>query len=562
MPTTTQDKPQSIQMTLVDYFMDSDTFTLAEATERVKEVNNTIKDPSIRARIYEGIDKGLFERVDKGVYTVTRKVNDKPISCMVINGDGRNLSDIPDNSIDAIITDHPYLDEKSHKGGNRNFTDTYDCFQYTEEDFKEKNRVMKKGCFLVEFIPEENANNFEYLYQLKKMAIKQGFQYYAKVPWVKEGFVANTGRKSTNVEEVMIFSKGKARELRIDAKKNKAEPGIEHFMSGTNGMLPTAFEVNPVPKNERIHQAEKPVMLLEQIIDFVSKEGEVILDQFAGSGVLGEAALNKGRNSILIEKDEKKFEKIKERLDAGGSLQKDMERNVGMEYKFEFLKEDNVNKRNIARVVACVSGNNVYEAMLNLDKDFDTMNRKCSWGFIEHHRKQGFTDLIITNTTLQKTEQEIKLENFQTVHYTQGDGTSIERKEARLMAQEKGLFYFDMRDGEGNAYSIEDYAVVDNIGYIIADFDILNGCDTFNGSRYEEADVIFNKYHMVCCTEKVMEEIASSKIDVKENGLQITARPKENNDLLHKKNNEPILNNSNIGKKADKIAKDTVKKER
>ncbi len=39
-----------------------------------------------------------------------------------------------DNSLDAIITDHPYQLNSSLKGGNRNFAD-YGLFKYTEKRF-------------------------------------------------------------------------------------------------------------------------------------------------------------------------------------------------------------------------------------------------------------------------------------------------------------------------------------------------------------------------------------------------------------------------------------------
>ena len=102
-------------------------------------------------------------------------------------------------------------------------------------------------------------------------------------------------------------------------------------MSGANGMLPTAFtfeedendiglpdafSIAPPGKKERIHQAEKPVELMEQILKFITLEEEVVLDQFAGSGVLGEAALNLNRNCILIESNEEMYQKIINRLTA------------------------------------------------------------------------------------------------------------------------------------------------------------------------------------------------------------------------------------------------------
>ena len=113
----------SLQISLLDYFKDSEQFSLKEAEQVTKDVlKMDVKNPSIRARIYEGIDKGLFVRLARGVY----KTSNTTCTCLLINGDGRDLSMIADNSIDAIITDHPY-DLSTNKGGNRNFTSTYSC---------------------------------------------------------------------------------------------------------------------------------------------------------------------------------------------------------------------------------------------------------------------------------------------------------------------------------------------------------------------------------------------------------------------------------------------------
>jgi site-specific DNA-methyltransferase (adenine-specific) len=46
----------------------------------------------------------------------------------------------------------------------------------------------------------------------------------------------------------------------------------------------------------------------------VTYEGEVVLDSFAGSGVVGEASLNKKRNCILIEILKENIIKINNRL--------------------------------------------------------------------------------------------------------------------------------------------------------------------------------------------------------------------------------------------------------
>lgn len=107
--TTMVKHQEGIQMNLFNYFIEADNFTLNEAKEAVfNYYKQDVKEPSIRARIYEGIDKGLFQRVSKGVYTVTKKdAQGKENTCLLINGDGRDLSMIANNSIDALVTDHP-----------------------------------------------------------------------------------------------------------------------------------------------------------------------------------------------------------------------------------------------------------------------------------------------------------------------------------------------------------------------------------------------------------------------------------------------------------------------
>ena len=288
----------SVAKMIAMLFMKAPSFGLKDAYGALPDV----PEHSIRARLHEGVEHGEFERLGRGIYAVAyKKSDDTDATCMLLQGDGRDLGFLPDESADCIVTDHPYEVSGQLKGGNRDFA-SYDLFQYSLEDMKAKYRVLKPGCFLVEFLPEESAENFEYVTRVKAMAMEAGFSYYAKVPWIKSGFVANTGRKSKNSEDLVFFTKGKPRAMRPDAKKDKAEPGVAHFMSGAAGMLPTAFEYAPPPKKSRIHQAEKPAGLLKAVLDYVTYAGELVIDQFAGSGSLGEAALDSGRDCILIEK--------------------------------------------------------------------------------------------------------------------------------------------------------------------------------------------------------------------------------------------------------------------
>jgi DNA modification methylase len=262
---------------------------------------------SVRARIYENLGKD-FRRIGRGVYVTIDS------TCVLVEGDGRTLDFLEDESVDCIITDHPWKDYDANCGGNRNFS-AYDCFEYDEKDFREKARVLKDGCFLCELIPAENASNFECLFRLKKTAESSGFLYYAKVPWIKGTFVSNTGRKSKNSEDIMIFSKGPARALRPDRQRGLNSGGNPvKFISGTAKMLPADFNVQAVPANLKVCPSQKPFQLFEQLLEYVTRPGEIVLDQFAGSGSVGIACQRTGRLAILIEKAKEQIEWIKKRL--------------------------------------------------------------------------------------------------------------------------------------------------------------------------------------------------------------------------------------------------------
>jgi site-specific DNA-methyltransferase (adenine-specific) len=63
------------------------------------------------------------------------------------------------------------------------------------------------------------------------------------------------------------------------------------------------LKIDVVPSGKKIHPTEKPVSLLQALIEFSSVPGETIVDPFGGSGSTAEAAVRSGRNFLTIEKD-------------------------------------------------------------------------------------------------------------------------------------------------------------------------------------------------------------------------------------------------------------------
>lgn len=266
------------------------------------------KESTIRGRVYrELIGKGVVTKEGRGLYSF-KGVNGE--EGLILNGDARKLDVIESESIDLIIADHPYPIQKgSNRNSNSSYIDT--TFEYTAEDFESKARVLKKGAFLVEFLPEMKETNIEYIMKVLTLAKKAGFNFYCKVPWfkaeIRDGRLidgsAFVGRKAV-MEEVYIFSKGTPRKLRV--RKQGESKRIE---SGAKSMLPAVFMESPVAPSRKVHQAQKPLKLLQKIIDSLSRETEVVLDQFAGSFVTFWASISLNRRAIAIEINEDFIEK-------------------------------------------------------------------------------------------------------------------------------------------------------------------------------------------------------------------------------------------------------------
>ncbi len=327
-------------------------------------VSDTVHD-SARAIIYRHED--TFKRVVKGVYMLKGEKS----TSLLIEGDGRALSEIEDGSIDgAIITDHPWEDKKAHRSGNQKGFAEYDTFRYTVEDFKQKYRVLKDGCFLVEFLPIMSSTNWEYIEEIMHMAKDAGFQFYTQCIWrnAPEGSV-NTGKTTKGVQQLLIFSKGKPRKL--------SRPGVNAYQ--TRNIL--NYEIEVLLKNsEKHHQAEKPVALYEYLIEQLTDENEVCLDQFSGSCNMLQAAVNKNRFAVCYELCHEFVIKAKERFECAAL------------YVPEFTKE---------------VGNTIYRKCIELARNgwngsMELVKEALPWVTDEHIdvclRNEAFTNLIYKNT--------------------------------------------------------------------------------------------------------------------------------------------------------------------
>lgn len=86
------------------------------------------------------------------------------------------------------------------------------------------------------------------------------------------------------------------------------------FIVTANVPYTDVWDFPTVGAYEGKHPCEKPLAMMEHIITASSKPGALVLDCFAGSGVVGEAARNFGRRAILCEVDQRWYRKITSRI--------------------------------------------------------------------------------------------------------------------------------------------------------------------------------------------------------------------------------------------------------
>lgn len=80
------------------------------------------------------------------------------------------------------------------------------------------------------------------------------------------------------------------------------------------------IHVDKVRPGTNIHPTEKPVELLDILLQYSTKPGQLVFDPYAGSGSTLLACKNSGRDAVGIEYKQSYFKDATERLREGGGL--------------------------------------------------------------------------------------------------------------------------------------------------------------------------------------------------------------------------------------------------
>jgi site-specific DNA-methyltransferase (adenine-specific) len=98
-------------------------------------------------------------------------------------------------------------------------------------------------------------------------------------------------------------------------------PGLVTPEKVEKGKLPTDVWwhtiVSPTGKEKTGYPTQKPIGILRRIIQASTKEGDLVMDFFAGSGTTGFVANELGRRFILVDQNPESIQVIKNRLPKG-----------------------------------------------------------------------------------------------------------------------------------------------------------------------------------------------------------------------------------------------------
>jgi len=230
---------------------------------------------------------------------------------MIIHGDCiEELKKIEDNSIDCIITSPPYWKGFAYEAY---FNSYAQYMRWSKKWLKECKRVLKTdGTFWLNVINDSeittrafeilNIASEELMYKLHDTII---WYRYNQQP-------CNSNRQLTNQVEYLFMLRHTSAGVELN-KKDAYDKNPTIFKTKNVGNV---WEIpfnqgSKVDKNDFGRKETKsqyghggfPIALPETCLLLSTKENDVVLDMFAGTGTTGLAAKNNNRKYILIEKE-------------------------------------------------------------------------------------------------------------------------------------------------------------------------------------------------------------------------------------------------------------------
>jgi len=267
----------------------------------------------------------------------------KELTTNILQGDSAEvLKTLPDNSIDLIVTSPPYADQRKSTYGGISPNKYVEWFLPISEQLL---RVLKPSGTFVLNIKEKvvDGERSTYVMELILAMRKQGWLWTEEFIWHKKNSYPgkwpnrfrdawerllqfNKSKKfAMYQEEVMVpmgdWAKSRLKNLSdTDKRRDNSKVGSGFGKKISNWIdrekaYPTNVLHLATECNNKKHSAAFPEELPEWFIKLFTKEGDMVLDPFAGSGTTLFVAERMGRSAIGIEIMEDYYKMIKNQLE-------------------------------------------------------------------------------------------------------------------------------------------------------------------------------------------------------------------------------------------------------
>ena len=206
------------------------------------------------------------------------------------------LKNIPDESVDLVLTDPPYM--IGYKTGYRKNKKHDFCSEIKNDNnpelisnvIKELHRTLKDNSAGYMFCSSDKIDFF-------KKEIEKYFKIKNIIIWVKNNWTAGdlSAQFGKQYEMIILFNKGRKK---FNGKR-----------------ITDVWYFNRISGKKQFHQNEKPLDLIKQAIEKHSIEKDIVLDPFSGSGTTAVAAKELERDFICMEISKKYCEIAEKRLE-------------------------------------------------------------------------------------------------------------------------------------------------------------------------------------------------------------------------------------------------------
>lgn len=214
------------------------------------------------------------------------------------------IKNIPNNTVDLIVTDPPYLMPNTRAGSKSELARS---IQKMNDEIKQNNLTSGYDMQVLD----------EFVRVLKKINIYI-WSNNKQIPMYFDFFV----KKHKCAYDIIIWNKSNATPL----YNNKYLTDKEYCLYFRKGgyCQPEDYQkaktvyyqpINAKDKKLYNHPTIKPLNIITTLIENSSKEGDLILDPFMGSGTTGEACQNLNRDFIGIEIESKYYDIARKRLE-------------------------------------------------------------------------------------------------------------------------------------------------------------------------------------------------------------------------------------------------------